>query len=215
MMCCCSSHMVIWAAFQVCEWKIDRSLALGVTEMIKDYCYHNISIPLNSKYVEMIFVNIQRWYDMACAAYSEYILLLPKFWIKIFNLHAFLFPLKCIRGPFNVKKDRNKQHHCYRTPMVYYVTACFGHSKSWNENKDTYDQNSPRFFYSFQGKKKYYNHAQVDFDFGQVYIVWWLSYSQVGKKISVEPWLFTVTNVLFYFLRAILCPWMHNSAKNK
>ena len=28
---------------------------MGVTEVIRDYCYHNISISLNSKYVEMIF----------------------------------------------------------------------------------------------------------------------------------------------------------------
>ena len=36
--------------------------------------------------------------------------------------------------------------------------------------------------------EKKYNHALVDFDFGQVYFVWWLSYSQGGEKISVEPW---------------------------
>ena len=44
-----------------------------------------------------------------------------------------------------------------------------------------------RDFLCFHDKKKY-NHAQVYFDFGQVYIVWWLSYSQVGQKLSVEPW---------------------------
>ena len=36
----------------VCEWKINRSPALGMTEVISDDCYDNISISLNSKYVE-------------------------------------------------------------------------------------------------------------------------------------------------------------------
>ena len=41
----------------------------------------------------------------------------------------------------------------------------------------------------FHCKKYIYNPAQIDFGFGQVYIVWWLSYSQVGEKMtSVEPW---------------------------
>ena len=41
------------------------------------------------------------------------------------------------------------------------------------------------FFYSFIAKKYIninYNHAQVDLDFGQVYIVWWLSYTHGGEK---------------------------------
>ena len=37
-------------------------------------------------------------------------------------------------------------------------------------------------------REEYYHHAQVDFDFGQAHIVWWLSYCQVEEKISVEPW---------------------------
>ena len=36
-------------------------------------------------------------------------------------------------------------------------------------------------------KEEYYHNAQVDFDFGQVHIAWWLSYCQVEEKISVEP----------------------------
>ena len=36
-------------------------------------------------------------------------------------------------------------------------------------------------------KREYFQYAQVDFDFGQVHIIWWLSYCQVGEKISVEP----------------------------
>ena len=65
-------------------------------EMIRDNCYDDISISLNSEYVEMIiyifiyFVNIQQWHDMACAEYSECILLLSKFWIKICNFHYLL-----------------------------------------------------------------------------------------------------------------------------
>ena len=44
---------------------------------------------------------------------------------------------------------------------------------------------SPRFFLS--KKEEYFHLAQVDFDFGQVHIVWWLSYCQVEEKITVEP----------------------------
>ena len=44
------------------------------------------------------------------------------------------------------------------------------------------------FFFSLQiQKREYYHYAQVDFDFGQVHVVRWLSYGQVGEKISVEP----------------------------
>ena len=50
-------------------------------------------------------------------------------------------------------------------------------------------QSSHRFvIFSLQMQKIEYHHfAQVEVDFGQVHIVWWLSYCQVGEKISVEP----------------------------
>ena len=124
---------------------------------------------------------------MTCAEYSEYIILLSTFWIEILNFHIFLYPLKYVPDPCDVKMDRNKQRHLQRrTPMIYYVTGFFKHSKSWNKNKDIYDQSSPRFSHC---KKYIYNTAQIDFGFGQFHIVWWLSYSQVGEKISVEPWV--------------------------
>ena len=46
-------------------------------------------------------------------------------------------------------------------------------------------QFSQIFFFS--KNEEYFYRAQVDFDFGQVHIVWWLSYGQVEEKISVEP----------------------------
>ena len=89
--------MTIWSLFcEFCEWKIDQSPVLGVTEMIRDD-YYNLEIKI--KYTDIQFY--------------------PIFLSK---------------------------------------------------------------------KKEYYYHAQVDFDFGQVHIVWWLSYCQVEEKISVEPW---------------------------
>ena len=36
---------------------------------------------------------------------------------------------------------------------------------------------------------------------------------QIASRVTQKS-LFTVTNVLFYFLHAILCPGTHNSAKN-
>ena len=53
-------------------------------------------------------------------------------------------------------------------------------------------QSSHRFvIFSLQMQKIEYHHfAQVEVDFGQVHIVWWLSYCQVGEKISVEPCFF-------------------------
>ena len=51
-------------------------------------------------------------------------------------------------------------------------------------------------FFIVDKKKKeklYYHHAQVDLDYGQVHIVWWLSYCQPGEKISVESWTATGT----------------------
>ena len=51
---------------------------------------------------------------------------------------------------------------------------------------------SPRYFVFFSyytnAKREYHDHAQADFDFGQVHVIWWLSYCQVEEKISVEPW---------------------------
>ena len=38
-------------------------------------------------------------------------------------------------------------------------------------------------------KREYYDHAQGDFDFGQIHVNWWLSYCQVREKVSVEPWI--------------------------
>ena len=63
--------------------------------------------------------------------------------------------------------------------------------QSWNEtNKHIDDQSYPRFvIFSLQIlKREVYHYAQVDFDFGQVHFVWWLSYCQAGEKISVEPY---------------------------
>ena len=39
------------------------------------------------------------------------------------------------------------------------------------------------------------------------------NYWQIASRVTQKS-LFTVTNVLFYFLHAISCPWTHNSAKN-
>ena len=36
---------------------------------------------------------------------------------------------------------------------------------------------------------------------------------QITSRVTTKS-IFMATNVLFYFLRAILCPWTHNSAKN-
>ena len=36
---------------------------------------------------------------------------------------------------------------------------------------------------------------------------------QIASRVTQKS-LFMVTNVLFYFLHAILCPWTHNSVKN-
>ena len=50
---------------------------------------------------------------------------------------------------------------------------------------------SPRYFLFFSyytnAKREYHDDAQADFDFGQVHVIWWLSYCQVEEKISVEP----------------------------
>ena len=68
--------------------------------------------------------------------------------------------------------------------MIYYVTVCFRYSNIEIIIKSTDIQFSTIFF---SEKEEYYHHAQVDFDFGQVDIIWWLSDCQVEEKISVEP----------------------------
>ena len=45
---------------------------------------------------------------MTCAEYNEYILLLSTFWIKMFDVIHFSYPLKCIPGPCDVKMDKKK-----------------------------------------------------------------------------------------------------------
>ena len=62
--------------------------------------------------------------------------------------------------------------------------------KPWNE-KQTYIHiymfSQICCFLLQMPKRKYYDYAQADFDFGQVHVIWWLSYCQVGEEISVEP----------------------------
>ena len=54
------------------------------------------------------------------------------------------------------------------------------------KSRHTNDQISPRFVI-FSLQKRILSSCPSRFHFGQVHIVWWLSYCQVGKKISVEP----------------------------
>ena len=63
-------------------------------------------------------------------------------------------------------------------------------------------QSSHRFvIFSLQMQKIEYHHfAQVEVDFGQVHIVWWLSYCQVGEKISVEP---CILNFNYYATKTV------------
>ena len=64
------------------------------------------------------------------------------------------------------------------------MTVSFRHSNLEIKIKYTDGQFSPIFL---SKKEEYFHLAQVDFDFGQVHIVWWLSYCQVEEKITVEP----------------------------
>ena len=66
-------------------------------------------------------------------------------------------------------------------------------------------QSSHRFvIFSLQMQKIEYHHfAQVEVDFGQVHIVWWLSYCQVGEKISVEPCI-TKSSLETFFMIILL-----------
>ena len=84
--------------------------------------------------------------------------------------------------------DRSKQHHFQtRTSMIYYVAVCFRYSNPEVKSKHTDYQSLPGFV--IFSLKKNHHHAQIDFDFGQVHIVLWLSYCQDAEKISVEPCL--------------------------
>ena len=77
------------------------------------------------------------------------------------------------------------------------TTVCFKHSNHEIKSKQIDDKNSP-LFVIFSMPKGCYHHAQVDFDFGQVHTVWWLSYCQVGEKISVEPWWGRISTVCIF-----------------
>ena len=127
---------------------------------------------------------------MECAGYSEYI-----YFSKVLNYNFLIFiHFYIIWNVFlvpvtskwtEINKITYREEHQW---LIMWQRHCLRHSKSWN--KDINDQSSPRFFFSLHIYIYiYYNHTQVDFDFGQVCIVWWLSYSQVGEKISVEPWV--------------------------
>ena len=89
------------------------------------------------------------------------------------------------------------------------------------KNKQTYIC-SPRYFVFFcyytNAKREYHDHAQADFDFGQVRGIWWLSYCQVEEKISVEPWAY-LGNVwkkgsrLYFSTWATYAWWRHQMEK--
>ena len=66
----------------------------------------------------------------------------------------------------------------------------------WQRASDTVNLEMKNNIYMFSliifimnAKNEYYDYVQADFDFGQVHVIWWLSYCQVGEKISVEPWI--------------------------
>ena len=58
------------------------------------------------------------------------------------------------------------------------------------------------FFFQMP-KRDNYEYAQADFDFGQVHVIWWLSYCQVGEKISVEPCI--IARVIFVSATEVNC----------
>ena len=74
---------------------------------------------------------------------------------------------------------------------------------------------SPRYFVFFSyytnAKREYHDDAQADFDFGQVHVIWWLSYYQVEEKISVEP----CSMCLFLYIVPILCALLCEKEKNE
>ena len=45
------------------------------------------------------------------------------------------------------------------------------------------------FFFHYKGKKDHIIMPKVDFDFGQVHIVWWMSYSQAWEQINAMVWI--------------------------
>ena len=95
-----------------------------------------------------------------------------------------LYPLKCIPGHCDVKMDRNKKTQLLKkNTRDFYMTVYFKHKNL--EIKIKY-ADIPFSSIFLSKKEEYYHHAQVDFDFGQVHIVWWLSYCQVEEKINVE-----------------------------
>ena len=147
-----------------------------------------ISISVNCKYVElMIFFNIQHWRDMTCADYSEYSLLLSKFWIQNYNFHAFSIFLNVFLVPVAWKWTAKNSQTILS--MLYYMTACFKLNSS-EKNIQMFKVLPDFLFFPIQNemqKWEYHHYAQVAFDFGQVGIVWWLSYCQVKEKLSVEP----------------------------
>ena len=130
---------------------------------------------------------------MECADYSEYIyffrsselqfLIFIHFYI-IWNV--FLVPVTSKWTEIN--KITYREEHQW---LIMWQRHCLRHSKSWNKYMfkvlPDFFIFSLQYIYMYMYIYIYYNHTQVDFDFGQVCIVWWLSYSQVGEKISVEP----------------------------
>ena len=73
--------MTIWSASWFCESKYDQSPALGMTEIIRKitvtliFLTHSFPNMLKLQFA----VNIQQWYDVTCAEYSEYTMLLSFF----------------------------------------------------------------------------------------------------------------------------------------
>ena len=83
------------------------------------------------------------------------------------------------------------------------------------KSRHTNDQISPRFVI-FSLQKRILSSCPSKFHFGQVHIVWWLSYCQVGKKISVEPWV-AITHYCYMlclfqlFFRCWFVVWRHKA----
>ena len=66
--------------------------------------------------------------------------------------------------------------------MSYHVTVCFRHSNPEMKSKHTDQILTGLLFHYYKCKKgEYFYYAKIDFDFGHVYIVWWLSIVKSGK----------------------------------
>ena len=97
---------------------------------------------------DSVLFKIQQWHDMTYAEYSQYILLLSTFWIKMFNVIHFYIIWNVFLVPVTSKWTEIQKNTTSREEHQWIIMwQCASYTVILNEKINIQIYSSPRFFY--------------------------------------------------------------------